>query len=791
METDEGCGPPPAKKMALDFEVNEMCTPTDKDTQEMEKIKQAHKEQVSTLKKKLKSSQQKTRRLKKRNATLKGIVKQLKERDLISSSCEEMLQRNFSGVLIELFKRMSANSGKGCKYSPQLKSFALTLQFYSAKAYDFVRKTFNLALPHPVQIRKWYTKVPAEPGFTKASFQALAQKKKDAGKKVIGSLMIDEMAIRKHVSWDREKYRGYVDLGNDVEDDDSAPIAKDALVFMVVGVNESWKVPVAYFFIDGLSGKERANLIKVCLKKLHDVGIDIISLICDGPSCHFAMLRALGAHLNLPNIRPYFLHPLDKQKKIHIFLDVCHMLRLIRNTLGDGGILLDKDGNKICWAYLIELQKLQEKEGLRLGNKLKLSHIQWWQQKMKVNLAAQTFSASVADAIDYCRDTLKLPQFQGSEATVKFIRTFDHLFDILNSRNLCARGFKAALRKSNKSSWEPFIDEAREYIIGLKNTLGDPMYTTRRKTGFVGFLVAIDSIKSIFFDLVEKEEAPMNYILTYKFSQDHLELFFGAIRSSGGFNNNPTAEQFTAAYKRLLLRSSIQGQNGNCTKQDETDILEVIGDSYKAKNTESNVTINEAAIIRKYDLQGTNQSQDDDSDYSDAPSFSNVSEFKSAAISYIAGYVAQMVQKKTTCCVCHEAVGSREHRCESAFLTLKDRGNLFKPAASVISVCTETERCFQRMLASTNGRLPQGKGIPDAIVVSVLNSIDIRATFKELDGHMLNTTVTDNHVFTLIKTISKCYCKVRLYQLGKTTTEMATKTKVRKKLSKLVLFEHQ
>jgi len=45
---------------------------------------------------------------------------------------------------------------------------------------------------------------------------------------------------------------------------------------------------------------------------------------------------------------------------------------------------------------------MQEKEGLRLGNELKLSHIQWWQQKLKVNLAAQTFSASVADAIDYC-----------------------------------------------------------------------------------------------------------------------------------------------------------------------------------------------------------------------------------------------------------------------------------------------------------------------------------------------------------------------------------------------------
>ena len=137
------------------------------------------------------------------------------------------------------------------------------------------------------------------------------KKKKDAGKNVICSLMIDEMAIKKHVSWDGKKYRGYVDLGNDVEDDDSAPLAKDALVFMVVGINESWKVPVGYFFIDGLSGKERANLIKVCLKKLHDVGMDVISLICDGPSCHFAMLHALGAQLQLPNIKPYFLHPMS------------------------------------------------------------------------------------------------------------------------------------------------------------------------------------------------------------------------------------------------------------------------------------------------------------------------------------------------------------------------------------------------------------------------------------------------------------------------------------------------
>ena len=126
------------------------------------------------------------------------------------------------------------------------------------------------------------------------------------------------------------------------------------------------------------------------------------------------------------------------------------------------------------------------------------------------------------------------------------------------------------------------------------------MYTTRRKTGFIGFLLAIKSIKGIFFDLVEEEQAPMKYLLTYKFSQDHLELFFGAVRSSGGFNNNPTAQQFTAAYKRLLLRSSIEGGKGNCQKIDQTDILQVIGDTCTTNYL--TVTITNAALIRKCDL---------------------------------------------------------------------------------------------------------------------------------------------------------------------------------------------
>ena len=81
---------------------------------------------------------------------------------------------------------------------------------------------------------------------------------------------------------------------------------------------------------------------------------------------------------------------------------------MISRVLG----LFDKDGNKICWEYIVELQKLQDEEGLCLGNKLKFAHIKWQQQKMKVDLAAQSLSSSIAHAIEYCANVLKLSQFQ-------------------------------------------------------------------------------------------------------------------------------------------------------------------------------------------------------------------------------------------------------------------------------------------------------------------------------------------------------------------------------------------
>ena len=73
-----------------------------------------------------------------------------------------------------------------------------------------------------------------------------------------------------------------------------------------------------------------------------------------------------------------------------------------------------KTGGKINWQHIQQLYKLLETEGIRLANKLKAAHVNWHKAKMKANLAAQTLSASMTDALqEFCDVELKLPQFSG------------------------------------------------------------------------------------------------------------------------------------------------------------------------------------------------------------------------------------------------------------------------------------------------------------------------------------------------------------------------------------------
>ena len=88
--------------------------------------------------------------------SLKVIVNQARKNKLLSENAQKNLRRKYSGITLEILNRkaeVKGKSGKGIAYNEDLKSFALTLQYYSTKAYDFVRKSLDYALPDKRVIR--------------------------------------------------------------------------------------------------------------------------------------------------------------------------------------------------------------------------------------------------------------------------------------------------------------------------------------------------------------------------------------------------------------------------------------------------------------------------------------------------------------------------------------------------------------------------------------------------------------------------------------------------------------
>lgn len=213
------------------------------------------------------------------------------------------------------------------------------------------------------------------------------------------------------------------------------------------------------------------------------------------------------------------------------------------------GTLILPDGEKAQWKHIEALHKLQAREGLRCGNRITSRHINFEPQIMKVSLAAQTLSASVADSLKYCRETLHLRQFQDSKGTETLLRLIDHLFDVLNISSPKGTGWKRPISLQNQESVQQFLTFARSILSQITDGQHNLMVRHPRKTPFIGFCINIDSIEGMMSEFLTTRR--WQYLLTYKFSQDHLELLFNCIRRTGERRGNVIRVQ------HILLCSNI------------------------------------------------------------------------------------------------------------------------------------------------------------------------------------------------------------------------------------------
>ncbi|EFN88598.1 THAP domain-containing protein 9, partial [Harpegnathos saltator] len=633
----------------------------------------------------------------------------------------------------------------------ELKQFACTLHFYSPAAYEYVRKTLMKVLPHQSTIRNWLSAAKYDPGISIDTMKYVSDlcKNAEAGnKKLYFSLTCDEMAIRKLVEFDGKQWHGYVNIGDDKNEINDKTEATNVLVFMLVGINSYFKIVIAYYLIHSLTGKERRSSLR------HKKKIPICNITFDGANINILMVEILGAKLltSSDELITHFKHPVTKEP-ITVMLDAVHMLKLVRNTLAAKQVFTDINGNCIAWKYLTLLVETQGEEELHLVTKTRHKHTHVHNEKMKVRLAAQTFSSSVAKALKTCEKDFKLVQFQGATPTAEFCQIINDTFDLLNSRNLLTknstqRAISIYNFQDTKIKMESFIayiaglqdikikvESFIAYIAGLKLDT-TPIIQTRNKTGFLGIIICLKSV--IFLAEVLFAKQYMTFLLTYKLSQDHLETFFSCIRRCGGFNNNPTVKQFIAALKKLHAHVNINIIfNSNCIPKDDTILLKENITNYRAdeNNFMEDFIWN---IEHDYIVQSMTFSDDIQADI----------------LAYIAGFIAKQTTKKLSC---HSCIKCLKQKSLSKLQTNKVYSMLFNASEDVIKICKTAG-----IIIRTNEHILTSKNILKKPVYLTLTKLKVNELFTEVE-HAFDQAPLMDHRNQLIRILLNKFFILRLH----------------------------
>lgn len=689
--------------------------------------------------------------------------------------------------------RMKENK-KNNPFPSSLKTFARTLHFHSPAAYEMVRQTFLKCLPCIETLNRWNCSKNYQPGIFSEILEYVSKmvlENQKNGKQLVFNITFDEINIKKWSFYCKKshEWKGLVDLGGQLEEannDINKQQASKALVFMLVNINGSFKTPVAYYFNNSMSGNEKFILLKDILIETHKHSIKVVSVTFDGDESNQKSCKIFGANFDCRdknNFQSFFPHPVSSET-VFVFFDPCHMLKLLRNYLALKGPLFDKDLCVIDWRFIKLLNDYQYAEGMHCACKIKNRHVHFSNEKMKVFLAAQVLSSSTSLALTYIEKDLKVDEFQGASATAQYCKTVNDAFDLLNTKNLfCKTPGRKAITIESLPKIKILVENLISYFESLRINVPKKISnvsianeseqisiqksvldTKLVRTGFVGLIICLKNLVSICEMLFSKKI--ITYFLSYKISQDHVEMLFALIRRMNGFTNNPTTVQFTSALKKLLLNNmnvSVPA-SANCTPQDSTlmisdqsNILTIECGTDIDQLKKEKKSLNECKNSLKNNFQIDNFLHSNcpliDHDYTKHDKWFQ-SEYLEDLIKHTAGFITHSLKKKIHCAKCLGLLqGTVTSKSKITFL--KNRGGLNFASDDVYLICLNTEKVLRRYEKSL-----MSKNINFTVVSETLKILP-RYIFDN-DTHQYEQEVLHDHRQQLIYLIVQHYLDTRL-----------------------------
>jgi hypothetical protein len=608
-------------------EENSSCSKTEKDFSINSPRKKKQKKIIHAQNKKIKRLQATIKRLK---------LSKKKQADALDKALEK-LPKNLANFIKAQIK-LHVIKKKGRRYSPELKSLAISIYHASGKAYRLLTKLF--ILPTKSSLRRYISKMPTLPGFSQGAINIIKSKVSQIGEQErLVTLCMDEVSLKTHLYYDisADKIVGLKDYGSGYR---TNKVATSGLVFLVRSITGGWKQPLGYALVNGACpADEMEMLIREAIDKLKGIGLTVVVVMSDMGS----NFQSLAKRLNITPENPWFIH---NNQKYFVMFDPPHLLKCVRNNLMKYSFKFGL--YSATWKDIDSFYNNDKTLAIRTAPKLTEKHLHPnGFSKMKVKYATQIFSHTVAAAICSYVSMGGLPQ--SALGTAELLFQFDSIFDCVNSSTIhSTKKLKCAM--SDATSHQNFIKDSIKFIRSLEVLDGVNIVTGRIKC-LQGWLVTLNAILQIWEHL--KTMHDFKFLLTRRLNRDPIENLFGAIRQQGGNSDNPTPVQFTRAFRKLFFSSFLESSTGNCDQDLDTLLAQ-----FSKDKSNMPVLVSPKEQPNTLDIGAT--------DYSDK----NVGDglIEANATCYVAGYLLMKCLKKHTCQVCKDKLISN---------TLDDNRNYF------------------------------------------------------------------------------------------------------------------
>jgi hypothetical protein len=467
------------------------------------------------------------------------------------------------------------------------------------------------------------------------------------------------------------------------------------------------------------------ELLMEALRRAHDIGINVVAVVCDMDTSQ----QKMASNLGVTEERPFFPHPSTGQPVFFIF-DPPHLVKCTRNNLVNYDIEFSPN-NFASWRVVRAVYQLERRSELRSATKLTSAHVNLpLGKKMSVRLAVEVFSHSVGASMMAYLDndaysTLPQPaRVTNKEVrnTAQFLTDVGKLFDIVNSAHTGDSYGKKAITRPLLADRLEALSRARRFISGWRFMDQRPSakapirQTLPFKRGWGITLAALEQLVRTQFANPE-----VFFMALRRFNQDCLENTFCQIRrDKGSFNDILDTTRAVANLRAVAFSTFLSSVTSKCCNSPEDGDMVLI-DCFRDLPPRV-VKRSSAALLPR---QAEAESAGDDASECDAAgtaAFPRLPELPTEwhdnldeawsriaseevclldKVQYVAGYLLQKALEKRcpfmTCTQCHEALHAPESQ-QRAFMRRKTydfavRG-LITPSDHLLNAVRNWESCF-------------------------------------------------------------------------------------------------